>query len=84
MADIHGILTEEDPIPIQFDKETASAFTNRCIYWKTANKYITSTIRGTLKPGGLAHIAGISGTHQMVQKLKSLFKSKRYTSREVL
>ena len=84
MADIDGILTGEDPIPIQFDKESASAFTNRCIYWKTANKYITGTIRGTLKPGGLAHIAGISGAYQMVQKLRASYKSKGYTSREVL
>ena len=84
MADIDGILTGDDPIPIAADKETATQFTNRCIYWKTANKYITGTIRGTLKPGGLAHIVGLSGAHQMVQKLRSSYKAKGYSSREVL
>ena len=84
MADIDGILTGDDPIPSQAEKETAPQFTNRCIYWKTANKYITGTIRGTLKPGGLAHIVGLSGAHQMVQKLKSSYKAKGYISREVL
>ena len=84
MADIDGILTGDDPIPVQGDKETGTQFTNRSIYWKTANKYITGTIRGTLKPAGLAHIAGISSSYQMVQKLRSSYKAKGYTSREVL
>ena len=84
MADIDGILTGDDLIPTQGEKETATTFTNRSIYWKTANKYITGTIRGTLKPAGLAHIVGISGANQMVQKLRSSYKTKGYTSREVL
>ena len=78
MADIDGILTGDDPIPSQQDKETGPQFISRCIYWKTANKYITGTIRGTLKPGGLAHIVGLSGAHQMVQKLRSSYKAKGY------
>ena len=84
MTDIDGILTGDDPVPVAAEKESASAFTNRSIYWKTANKYITGTIRGTLKPGGLAHIAGISSAYQMVQKLRSSYKAKGYSSREVL
>ena len=84
MANIDGILTGDDPLPVQGDKEKDSDFNNRSIYWKTANKYITGTIRGTLKPAGLAHIAGISGAYQMVQKLRSSYKAKGYTSREVL
>ena len=84
MADIDGILTGDDPVPSQGEKETAAAFTNRCIYWKTANKYITGTIRGTLKPAGLAHISSLSNAHQMIQKLRSSYKTKGYASREVL
>ena len=84
IADIDGILTGEDPVPVAAEKETATQYTNRCIYWKTANKYITGTIRGTLKPAGLAHIAGLSNVYQMVQKLRSSYKAKGYTSREVL
>ena len=84
MADIDGILTGESSVPVAKQGEKPTEFTNRCIYWKTANKYITGTIRGTLKPGGLAHIAGLSGAYQMVQKLRSAYKSKGYTSREVL
>ena len=84
IADIDGILTGDDPIPVQAEMETAIQFTNRCIYWKTANKYITGTIRGTLKPGGLAHISGLSNAHQIAQKLRSSYKTKGYTSREVL
>ena len=84
MADIDGILTGDDSIPVAAEKETANQYSNRCIYWKTANKYITGTIRRTLKPAGLAHSAGLSGAHQMVQKLRSSYKAKGYTSREVL
>lgn len=84
MANIDGILTGDDPIPVQAETETAVEFTNRCIYWKTANKYITGTIRVTLKPGGLAHISGLSNAHQMAHKLRSSFKTKSYPSREVL
>ena len=86
MADIDAILTGEDSVPVldPATKETATQFTNRSIYWKTANKYITGTIRGTLKPGGLALITGLSGAFQMIQKLKSSYKAKGYTSREVL
>lgn len=71
IADIDGILTGDDPIPVAAEKETA-------------NQYITGAIRVTLKPAGLAHIAGLSGAHQMVQKLRSSYKAKGYTSREVL
>lgn len=84
IADIDAILTGNDPIPTRDEKEAVTTFSNRSIYWKTANKYITGTIRGTLKPAGLAPITGISGAHQMAQKLRSSYKAKAYTFREVL
>ena len=84
MADIDGILTGEDEIPIQGEKESITAYNNRCIYWKTANKYVTGSIRSSLKPAALANITGISNAHQMLEKLKGAYKTKGYTSREVL
>ena len=59
MADIDGILTDNDPILIAFDKESDTSFNNRSVYWKTVNKYITGTIRYSLKAEGLSYIAGI-------------------------
>ena len=84
MTDIDGILTGEDEIPIQGEKETLAAYNNRYIYWKTANKYITGSIRSSLKPAALANITGISNAHHMLEKLKGAYKAKGYTSREVL
>ena len=75
MADIDGTLTGSDTVPSQGEKETSTVFTNRCIYWKTANKYITGIIRSTLKPAGLSHISGLSNAHQMVEKLRSSYRT---------
>ena len=84
MADIDGVLIGHDTIPVQMNKETDKAFSERTVYWKTVNKYIIGSIRFSLKSGGLAHIAGVSGAYQMVQRLRNQYKSKGYTSREVL
>ncbi len=84
MADIDRILTGGDALPTRKDGESAAKFNKRSIYWKTANKYITGAIRSSLKPGGLAHITGLSNCYHMINKLRSQYKSKGYTSREVL
>ncbi len=84
MNDIDGIFTGHDPMPVRLEGEKDKALNDRIVYWKTANKYITGSIRFSLKPGGLANIAGVSGAYQMVQRLRSQYKSKGYTSREVL
>lgn len=85
MAHIDGIFTGHDLIPVDaFEKETEKNFNERSVYWKTANKYITGTIRSSLKPGGLSHITGILNAFKMVQKLRGQYKSKGYTTREVV
>lgn len=81
MADIDGILTGETFIPIVDEKESITAFEDRILYWKTANEYITGTIRYSLKSRGLAHITGIPNAHQMVEKLKGVYEPKGHVSR---
>ncbi|KAL9132711.1 MAG: hypothetical protein Q9175_006117 [Cornicularia normoerica] len=80
MADIDGILTGESFIPITDEKEANKAFQDRNVYWKTANEYITGTIRYSLKSRGLAQITGISNAHQMVEKLKGVYEAKGHVS----
>ena len=52
MADIDEILTGEDPTPQRIGNETEKAFDWRCIYQKTANKYIAGIIRYSLEARG--------------------------------
>ena len=52
--------------------------------WESANSWIEGNIRMSLESGGHAHIAGIHGAHNMIKALEGAYKSKGYTSREVL
>ena len=63
MADIDGVLIEHDTIPVQMNKETDKAFSERIVYWKIVNKYIIGSIRFSLKSEGLIHIADVSDVY---------------------
>lgn len=73
-ASIHPILTGQMTRPEQEDSDQ----------WDTANSWIEGNIRMSLESGGYTHIAGIHGAHNMIKALESAYKSKGYTSREVL
>ena len=66
MTDIDDVLIGYDTIPIQMNKKTDKAFSERIVYWKIINKYIIDSIRFSLKSGELIHIANVSGVYQMV------------------
>ena len=83
MFQIDGIFTGEHPLPTMGKEEDEKAFAARRIYWETANKFIEGKIRCSITSDGLAHIAGVSGAYNMVERLNSIYKGKGYSSRDI-
>lgn len=84
MSGIDGILTGDDLLPTPREKESDTAFNNRSVYWKTANKYIMGIIRCSVNTSAMAHVIGLTSAYQMILALQGAYKPKGYTTREVL
>lgn len=72
-ASIHPILTGQMTRPEEDPDQ-----------WDTANSWIEGNIRMSLESGDYTHIAGVYDAHNMIKALKGEYKSKGYTSREIL
>ena len=75
IADIDEILTGE-----MIQPQDPEGF-KEC---KVANKRIKGNTRISLACGGHAHLAGVKGAYNMIKALEGAYRSKGYTSREIL